>query len=51
MSVELKLYFFGCVPEHRPIVGAYMNIVGEYQASIKAYPNPQGVSLTTFLAE
>jgi arylsulfatase len=30
------------------VIGAYMKIVGEYQASIKAYPNPQGFSLTTF---
>ena len=30
------------------VIGAYMKIVGEYQASIKAYPNPQGSSLTTF---
>jgi arylsulfatase len=30
------------------VIGAYMKIVGEYQASIKAYPNPRGFSLTTF---
>ena len=30
------------------VIGAYMKIVGEYQASIQAYPNPPGFSLTTF---
>jgi arylsulfatase len=30
------------------VIGAYMKIVGAYQASIKEYPNPQGFSLTTF---
>ena len=30
------------------VIGVYIKIVGAYQASIKAYPNPQGFSLTTF---
>ena len=30
------------------VIGAYMKIVGAYQASIKEYPNPQGFSLTKF---
>ena len=30
------------------VIGAYIKIVGTYQASIKEYPNPQGFSLTTF---
>ena len=30
------------------VIGAYMKIVGAYQASIKEYPNPTGFLLTTF---
>ena len=30
------------------VIGVYIKIVGAYQASIKAYPNPQGFSSTTF---
>lgn len=30
------------------VIGVYIKIVGAYQASIKAYTNPQGFSLTTF---
>ena len=30
------------------VIGAYMKIVGAYQASIKDHPNPQGFSLTAF---
>ena len=30
------------------VIGAYMKIIGAYQASIKEFPNPQGFTLTTF---
>ena len=30
------------------VIGACVKIVGAYQASIKDYPNPKGLSLTIF---
>jgi arylsulfatase len=30
------------------VLGEYMRIVGEYQASLKKYPNPPGFSMTKF---
>ncbi len=30
------------------VLGEYMRVVGEYQASLKKYPNPPGFSMTKF---
>jgi len=30
------------------VLGEYMRVVGEYQASLEEYPNPPGFSMTEF---